>query len=383
MLYMFGYELKVSIETLFFILVICVVTFLFCKSYWKSPNIENRQQIAHHAPTILTTLGIFATFFSIALGLLYFDATNIQKGIPALLNSLKTAFWASVFGVGGAIFVKIMCYLYPPESNDQDIDKLITELKSLHYAETQQGKDHQDELLEELKALRIENNEHLTQLVQTQDEALERLAEMGTQTLISALEEVVRDFNNNITEQFGDNFKQLNEAVGEILIWQENYKAFVDDTSESLESLITSLNETIEDFDSIVTNSQAFSETAEELASTIQYMQQHHDESKAYLEKLANMITDANNGLPSIENKIIQITTQIQAAMQENNRLLNQATQETKSNVDELNKGMEKALSDALQQITGHLGALSEKFANDYSPITTHLEQIVKLAQRR
>ncbi|WP_166484973.1 hypothetical protein [Nitrosomonas eutropha] len=43
-------------------------------------------------PTILTTTGIFATFFGIALGLADFDAANIQASIPALLAGLKTAF---------------------------------------------------------------------------------------------------------------------------------------------------------------------------------------------------------------------------------------------------------------------------------------------------
>lgn len=368
---MFG----LSTETLSFIIIIILLTIYFWFSYHSSET-DGKQKIAHHAPTILTTIGIFATFLAIALGLLNFDAQNIQQGVPALLNSLKTAFWASVFGIGGAILIKSVSYFNPPSEQDSDVEKLISELKTLHHREEQQGKYYQEELVAELKELRKENNKHFTQLAQTQEKALEKLAEMGTKTLISALEQVVRDFNNKITEQFGDNFKQLNQAVGAMIVWQEQYKTFVDDSSNNLANLM-------QQFENLVENSQKFSHIAKDLETTIQHMNQHHAENKAYLEKLANMLTDANNGLPSIESKLIQIVTNIQSAIETNNGLLQQATQETKTNVEQLNAGMQKALTEALQQITGNLSALSEKFANDYSPIATHLQRIVQLAQNR
>ena len=51
----------------------------------------------------------------------------------------------------------------------------------------------------------------------------ETQAENNANSLIEALEEVMREFNVKISEQFGDNFKRLNEAVGKMLEWQENY----------------------------------------------------------------------------------------------------------------------------------------------------------------
>ena len=37
----------------------------------------------------------------------------------------------------------------------------------------------------------------------------EKVAENNSKALVEALEEVIRDFNTKISEQFGDNFKQL------------------------------------------------------------------------------------------------------------------------------------------------------------------------------
>lgn len=50
------------------------------------------------------------------------------------------------------------------------------------------------------------------------------MSKSATEQVINALKEVISDFNNNLVEQFGENFKQLNAAVLELVQWQENYK---------------------------------------------------------------------------------------------------------------------------------------------------------------
>lgn len=59
--------------------------------------------------------------------------------------------------------------------------------------------------------------------------------------VIYALEEVVKDFNKNLTEQFGDNFKQLNEAVKNMILWQDNYKSHIKESEESISHIIKEL----------------------------------------------------------------------------------------------------------------------------------------------
>ena len=58
---------------------------------------------------------------------------------------------------------------------------------------------------------------------------------------LDALEIVVKDFNKNLTEQFGDNFKQLNESVKSMIVWQENYKTQIKSSEEVLRDIITQL----------------------------------------------------------------------------------------------------------------------------------------------
>ncbi|MDD2653067.1 MAG: hypothetical protein PHX44_08470 [Sulfurimonas sp.] len=61
-----------------------------------------------------------------------------------------------------------------------------------------------------------------------------------SQTL-QALETVVREFNSNLTSQFGDNFKELNESVKNMILWQDNYKMHISKSEENLKSILGQL----------------------------------------------------------------------------------------------------------------------------------------------
>jgi len=61
--------------------------------------------------------------------------------------------------------------------------------------------------------------------------------------VLGALELVVKDFNNNLTEQFGDNFKQLNEAIKNMIIWQENYKTQIKHNEQSVNNILGELKQ--------------------------------------------------------------------------------------------------------------------------------------------
>ncbi|MBD3842168.1 MAG: hypothetical protein IE909_09830 [Campylobacterales bacterium] len=58
---------------------------------------------------------------------------------------------------------------------------------------------------------------------------------------LDALEMVVKDFNKNLTTQFGDNFKQLNEAVKNMIIWQEGYKTHITRSEQNLKNILLQL----------------------------------------------------------------------------------------------------------------------------------------------
>ena len=171
-----------------------------------------------NAPAVLTSLGIFATFVGVASGLSGFDTGNVQGSIPALLDGLKTAFWSSIAGIGGAVLIKLK-HLVRSRRSDQDdaahesatIDDLAELLRELNRSLSGQG-----------------TNDRLDALKGSLDEFLAKAAESNSRALVDALHEVIRDFNAKLSEQFGGNFKQLNEAAAKILAWQGHYGALVE-----------------------------------------------------------------------------------------------------------------------------------------------------------
>ena len=49
------------------------------------------------------------------------------------------------------------------------------------------------------------------------EEFAEMMSKLATEQVIAALKTVIQDFNNNLAEQFGENFIQLNTAALELV----------------------------------------------------------------------------------------------------------------------------------------------------------------------
>ena len=210
---------------------------------------------AVYSPTILTTLGIFFTFLGIAIGLSGFDSNNIEASIPSLLSSLKTAFWASVFGVGGAVVIKLKQFRYmqnAPKELEITPNDMLLELKNID--SSIKGKDNSDlisalenftkslgsnistNIAEQITLFKDENKKQFDRLIEVQENALDQIREGATATLIEALREVLKDFQTAITDHLADNFKDLAEAVNHLVTWQQQYEIHIQRTTESMET---------------------------------------------------------------------------------------------------------------------------------------------------
>ncbi len=153
-------------ETVFFIVLIFVF-FIFL-------NLSFNRRAITQGPTILTTFGIFGTFVGIAVGLSEFDTSNVREGVPALLSGLKTAFWASVFGVGGALCLKLRVFILGTAEDDDEnreteatVADVVRTLQDLNLSIA--GR-HEESLLTQLKLLKKSSNAMLAALRKALDE---------------------------------------------------------------------------------------------------------------------------------------------------------------------------------------------------------------------
>ena len=121
-------------------------------------------------PTLLTTFGIFFCFCGIAWGLLDFNPSDIKGSVPQLLRGIRTSFWASVFGIGWALTIKLRVLLLGPPPLPKDgitagatVDDLAAQLIRLNRSIA--GTDDST-LLGQVKLLRTEANDRLDRRLQ-------------------------------------------------------------------------------------------------------------------------------------------------------------------------------------------------------------------------
>ncbi|MDM9653093.1 hypothetical protein QU755_16890 [Pseudomonas wenzhouensis] len=219
-----------------------------------------------HAPAVLVSLGILGTFVGIVIGLLDFDAHDIKGSIEGLLDGLRTAFITSLVGMTLSIFLKALdaWWFAPARGRAEQPDSITPE--HIHGVLTQQVKlleglnqslagNEEGSVAGQLKLMRTDVSDFRNGLDRThrefQDKLFlhltlfgEMLAKSATETVIEALRQVIQDFNKHLVEQFGDNFKALNDSVGKMNEWQVLYKEHVEKLEARIELAINELERT-------------------------------------------------------------------------------------------------------------------------------------------
>ncbi|MDR5746768.1 hypothetical protein QCE73_26710 [Caballeronia sp. LZ029] len=291
--------------TTFFILLNAALTcyFLFYRF--------NRFAVVH-GPEILTTVGILGCFLGIALALLHFDASNVAESVPHLLEGVKTAFWASVSGVLGSLFIRarhgIQTKPIPqpdgaPKSATLDDVVAATQALQRSLSGTEEGS-----LLSQLKLMRQEQGDESKQLRSSFDTFAKRMSEDGSKALIEALKEVIRDFNAQINEQFGENFKHLNAAVGNLVVWQQQYKEELDKLQALQKSSADDLRQSAGALASFIDRASRFSDVASALDTTLQGLVRQHQEIDASQRSMAAVLTEMKDVTPEFARKIDEMT---------------------------------------------------------------------------
>jgi hypothetical protein len=328
--------------------------------FWLLFNLFYNEKAVSFGPTILTTLGIFATFLGIAFGLSEFDANNIQASVPALLGGLKTAFWASVAGVGGALLLKFRHQFFDRivsegtgengEVTGADLARLLSGIQTALVG------NEETSLITQIKLMRSDSNDRLDALKAAQLQALQELSKMGSQALVEALRDVIRDFNAKITEQFGDNFKALNEAVGKLLEWQDRYRDHIEKSESALDDLVTHMAKAATDYGSLVSSSQSFTAVASDLGRMLEGLSDQKDRLVQLSRSLAELLIKASDSLPAVESKLMELTTQLSNAVQDNQKSISAALSENalqlKPAIQSSHQGFVTTNTEANKQVT-------------------------------
>lgn len=396
-LYLYFNKNILTLDAWFFIYVISLLTIIF--------HTQFTHIIAQKAPPILVTCGILGTFFGIAYGLLNFNQAKVHESLPKLIDAIKTAFWVSTFGIFCALTIKARDILIILEKKNiasekptgSTIDDLVIILKSVQQAIVG---NEDSTLLSQMKLARSDSNDKLDILTKSIENFCSKVAESSSKALIEALREVIKDFNTKINEQFGENFKQLNDAVGKLLVWQEQYKQHVEEIVEQQKITTENMTVATHRYEELIEKAEIYTKTANDMSSILNSLDAQKNQIEGSLSLLTNLIESTDKGLPQIEKKIIEMVEQvgngvkttneelknlmhsvIQSSNQEFNENISKIIDQTKEQVLVLDKSLSEALSKSLESLARQMASLSEKFAEDYSPITEKLQKILEIAR--
>lgn len=307
-------------------------------------------RLTQAAPALLTAIGVLGTFVGILIGLLQFDVADISGSVPRLLDGMKTAFVTSVFGMAGGISVKLVAEVVARADGGaeaQGVEDVVAALDAVRKEGEQSRKELtasmervraaltgdaesslvtqiqrlRTDVTDEIKASRKTNAEQVGMIAEEIRTISTKLSESATKAIIEALERSIRDFNQKISEQFGENFKQLNVAVGRLLEWQENYRQQMIANAEALREGASGIQAARVGMEAIGAQAGAMVRAAADMQSLLEGLGRTRTEMDARLQAFQSMAAAAAAAMPTIQVKMEELTTsfsrQVDAATQQ------------------------------------------------------------------
>ncbi len=335
--------------------------------------------------SIIMSAGVLGTFVGIFIGLQDFNVNEIENSVPFLLEGLKTAFYTSILGMSLAILLAIVQKGKAVKSDFENMMDYFSlqasKLDDLKYLRTivDQNLKLQDfqekyRLAQEENFLKISN--HFDATNHTLKEAMQYLVQGASKELISALESVIRDFNQKITDQFGDNFKELNAAVLQMILWQENYKNTLEGLDENLKNTLEVFKNSQEVLEMVAERNSEVLEVYNALAHSIEASRIENQKLSEMLLGFEDMHKNAQNALESVQSLThIMQESHIQAMdltkqnLQEVRGYLQTSVQEHKNATQEILTGNLQVLQKDYLELSGNLSNFQKdlgEFAQGY-----------------
>lgn len=233
------------------------------------------------------------------------------------------------------------------------------------------------------KQQRQEFSEFQSKLWTQLQEFAEMMSKSATEAVIEALRDVITDFNKNLTEQFGDNFKELNQAVEKLVLWQENYKQQVEEMTRQYALGVTAISDTETAVASIQQNTQQIPQSMEKLSEVIQVNQHQVDELSRHLEAFKDVRDKAVDALPQLKEQISLTVASVEGAsvqltegLSKSGELMQERIKESAVTLADNAAEANKALKEASETVHHTTEKTSELLRNITSDITEHSRSV-------
>lgn len=377
-----------------------------------------QQRFKEYIPAFMTALGILGTFIGIVYGLKDFDPENIDDSIPSLLNGLKTAFNTSIVGMGGTILFKLLTSFKVRKDKVEELpedEDLAPEILKTMKDQSDKfeklilaiGSDGDNSLLSQTRLLRYDLHEQSKTSLEKFDEFskdlskqldtfIEKMSHAASDQIIEALKNVITDFNNKLTEQFGENFKQLNEAVGKLVEWQKEYREHLVELESRYKAAVELLEQSKDAMVTIADTTQAIPKTMDNLDKLLTAQQVQIDDMDHHMETMAQTREKAVQAVPEIQKCVTTMTEELKSSINTVSEDIDSAvknfsehakstSESLKTSVEDASDKLVKTVSEAAnnmetatEKTTSALASTAEKIVGNTEAISTNMDNFNK-----
>ena len=372
-------------------------------------------------PQAIASLGVLFTFIGISYGLIEFNSADIESSVPVLLGGMRTAFITSVIGM-----IWSMCLKYKQNNkekeyyqqkvkvdNDATIGQLISYLQSQDekIAEKESSaKQYQENLLTAIQEINkslvgdgdasvitqiqlikskiqdgfesrnSQSKQEHEILIKEFQKFAETMAENNSKAFIEALNSTIRDFNEKIQEQFGENFKQLNIAVGKLLEWQDNYKNTVIEVTENQRTIFEGIEQAKTSLASMADHGNSIKASAVALGDILMTIDSYQKELEVSLKDLASIGDEAKKLVPNIKSLVEETNVGISKTCENTNKELNEnavkAIGEATKYYESVGKQLEEKSSAAIDETTQYYKKIGDEVASSTASMKSEYHDV-------
>ena len=289
---------------------ISIISYVFIGALW--PKLPFANILSRNAVATLPSLGILGTFIGVLIAVSKFDPNAMTQSLNVIMQGLKIAFSTSIYGLAGSIVVR----LNAKGSSDSNVEVGPDEILDAIRKGNSESKSGNAKLVDAIAGDADGSlNNQLRLMRQDLTDFAKTVAEANTTAFIDALKEAIADFNQNLTEQFGENFAKLNEAVGKLLEWQENNKKDMESLRDTLDQFVTAAKDSSTAIQEIEKATATIPETVTGLASLLEKLDAQIEDIEQRLSAFAEISEKASSALPEIREILVEYTDGLRQTM--------------------------------------------------------------------
>ena len=181
------------------------------------------------------------------------------------------------------------------------------------------------------------------------------MLEENSKAFIEALNKTIRDFNINLVETFGSNFKQLNEAVAKLLDWQEHYKDTIELTTENQKTIFNSFRNIETELDNFNQKTKGINTVVSELSLAIKEALEQNYRLNDSLEVIAQLDNQVKELLPNFMKINSNLDDNLKTFSEETNKITHELKDFTSNlglSLDKSKNQVNKLLEDTIKSFS-------------------------------